>query len=1837
MTQDNLQAVSAAVFCPQNKPPKPDYMAAIRRYLRGNPLLEPFEQAILDLHNTWNIFARANSDIAALKDGPQYVRNMHDWVSDDHVPLPIPEIMSGILALPLLTIIQIVQYFQYLQFRGISHEQFLDEIQVGGAQGFCGGLLPALAIAASRNETEVVQNACKSLRIALGIGAYGELGDDENVPGPTTLVLRAKYAGQADEIVAKFPGVSILSHIPWLLADKEAVLISRPRIKAHVSAITDPLSISVVGPVLVLENLKTYAEAEGLPVTRVNLRGRVHNPENRDLCRELCQLCTEYPELRLPNSDELRAPVRSNSTGELLSGVPLAHEVVTSTLLKRCEWFTLMQAVSQDLKETAPDLEHKFAMFGTGRKNCVPSSPFDDNGVKLTKLDVMTIVATGKLQTNCLPPESYPEDAIAVVGAACRLPGANSIDELWDLVSAGRSRAQELPAERLNGKLAARVALDNKRSANDTWYGNFIDDVDAFDNTFFGVSPREALYMDPQQRLLLETAYEALDSSGYLRHHRREDFDNVGCFIGTTYTEYLENTTAYGATAYSATGTIRAFQNGKISYHFGWSGPSEAIDTACSSSLVAVHRACKAIQAGECPMALAGGVNIITGIQNFLDLGKAGFLSSTSQCKPFDQTADGYCRADGVGLVVLKSLKEAVANGDDILGVVAGIATNHGGLSQSITVPYSRAQTSLFQNVVKKSGLKPRHISYVEAHGTGTQVGDPIEIASIREVLGKSQRDDSLYLGSLKANVGHSETAAGIGSLLKVISMMQHRELPPLAGFRSLNPKIPALEPDRLQISREVLPWEAPIRAAMVNSYGAAGSNAALIYCEAPRDTRQLTEDLELDYPIFLSAATTESLGANAAKLGSYIRKTTTNRRSSALTAGDIAMTLYQRRKHHNVRWVGTANGPDSLAQLLDTDISSQIFEGSSGAKKPVVLAFSGQSKQNIQLDQSWYRWFPRLRLYLDHCDEIVRKLGYPTILPALFQSESVDDVVLLQCGTFAVQYASAMCWIDSGLEVQAVVGHSFGELTAMTISGVLSLEDGLRLVAWRASLMQTGWGSERGTMLAVHASPEVVREVISAVVAVDSAARNRLEIACFNGPKSQVVVGAASDVDEAEKILRLDQRFRDVHHQRVNTSHGFHSVFTEPILDQLNAMAKTLTFNQPVLSIETCTCHVLESITSDRIVEHTRTPVYFEDAVARLERRLGPCIWLEPGSDSPIIPMARKAIKDTTNHTFLSNKAKGNSNVIATTTAALWREGKSTEYWAFLSPVELGLKPVWLPPYQFQRKRHWLKWIDPVTEERKIVANDGANRQVIPTKLVTRLGTMSESWASLAFAVHTETSRFTDIVSGHAVRGWPLCPASMYMECAVMAAQTIKPEISVKAFKFEQISFQGALGLNHGRNVSLVMEGAGEYLAWSFAFSSSSKGDPKARSTTHAKGRFSVTSRTDFQLLERMMADRIQHLIADPRAEKLGAGRAYALFSRVVNYAGTLRGISHITILDSHAVAQVKRPAVPVSTAETTAAKICDTVSLDTFIQVVGLLINSSDACPEGEVFIATSIDSIVMQDCDFSTCDSWTVYAMASHRGDVEAAGDMIVFTSDGKLVLTGSGVKFSRYPISKLEKLLASTSSNTAPKTSSARQLPTENTNGASRYAGVIPEKTHKDLAERTLVATDSASAVVIALPRKHPDAANAESRLGRAQADSPHEIASLGQDQHKEFTPSHSTADELVIVSRPDNSKDVAQPSPTEADKKAPGKDLARRIRQRVLELISENCGESLTNIEDGSSLQDVGVDSLSVIELGSSMEDSFGVQLGEDDLHLQSTITEILGYLHAHASHEMAVR
>ncbi|PWY93856.1 ketoacyl-synt-domain-containing protein [Aspergillus sclerotioniger CBS 115572] len=1210
--------------------------------------------------------------------------------------------------------------------------------------------------------------------------------------------------------------------------------------------------------------------------------------------------------------------------------------------------------------------------------------------------------------------DSFPSDAIAIVGAACRLPGVDTLEDLWDIISQGRIKFEEVPKDRCRIEGSFRGQQDRKWMNQRKFYGNFVDDVAAFDNAFFGISPREAAYMDPQQRLLLATAFEAMDSSGYLRNHRKEDGDPVGCFIGSTYTEYLENTCAYSPSAFTAPGTIRAFLSGKISYYFGWTGPSEVIDTACSASLVAIHRACRAIQAGDCSMALAGGVNLITGIHNYLDLAKAGFLSPTGQY--------GYCRADGVGLVVLKSLDQAINSGDQILAVIRASATNQGGLhAPSITVPDSKAQQALYRHVISEAGILPEEVSYIEAHGTGTRVGDPIEIESIRTIFGGSQRTAPLHLGSIKANIGHCETAAGVASLLKVITMFSHRSIPPLAGFRALNPKIASLEPDQIIIPTKLLPWMAENRNACVNSYGASGSNSTLICSEWVGEAnipRGYPISSSVPYPVLLSAASKESLRRYACELASHILKS-----PPGMSVGDIAYTLSERRKHHQFRWTTTAADLPSLVQQLRSDIRpSEIPK----TPRRVVLVFSGQSKLNVGLHPRLRETSPRFMVYIDACSQILINLGYPDIRPALYKSEPIEDVVILQCGTFSVQYASARCWLDGGLKVETVIGHSLGELTALAVSGALSLEDALKLVSYRACLMSSKWGPDRGTMLAIHANLATVRKIIGCVTtATNSSDSEVLEIACYNSMASHVVVGNDSSISVAEMILQSDPQYSGIRAQRLNVSHGFHSRFTEPLLGDLVEFSRKLEFHHPNIPLEMCTEHAASSTTTmgpTYLAHHSRKPVYFVNAVQRLEKKLGNCVWLEAGWQTPITSMTRKAVTHPEAHVFQS------AEPVEIAVANLWREGIANSHWAFLTPRESDVRQMWLPPYQFDCSRYWLEYVDRTIEERNKLL-PGVDQSPIGAKTATSLvsyrGCAGSNNASHNFRIHTETERFTRIVKGHAVRQRPLCPASMYMECVTMGALILGTELSNKTLSFQNINFYRGLGCEEGINVQLRLDCHVKDSNWNFTVHSTN--------ATYAEGDFQVSlaADPDFNLYSVLVSQQMTALRNNPNTEKLLTCRAYSLFSRVVDYGELLQGITSIVLGENQAVAQINIPSATFTQQESTAADIADARTLDTFIQVLGLLINSSTGLKsESEVYVAAAINRMVILPCDFRTPQTWTVYAMFSATDRKYTSGAIFVFSEAGEMLVLGSGIRFVRIQAARLERMLGGPCPQTTP---------------------------------------------------------------------------------------------------------------------------------------------------------------------------------------------------------------
>lgn len=1624
----------------------------------------------------------------------------------------------------------------------------------------------AMAIACAEDEAEVVKHTATAMRIVLGVGAYGEAADDTGGTGSTTLAMRLKYEGQGDDLTRRFPGT-------------------------HVSAITEPRSVSIVGPAGKLDELYHFArDQEGLQVQKMEVRGKVHNPDNAQLADELSRLCSETPSLQLPDAAQLQVHVRSNRSGQRLLEGALAEELVTTILASRCEWYNLLGEVGKSLVEQAGSSTPAFVYFGL--TDCVPLTPFHKCGIRPTKTAAHGLIRTQR--TGKLP--SFPDNALAVVGASCRLPGANSLEELWAMLASGADRHQELPTDRFDMHGSFRAAQSGNFAKGRTFYGNLIDDVQRFDNTFFGVSAREAANMDPQQRILLELSYEALEAAGYLATHQREDGDNVGCFIGASFVEYLDNTNGHSPTAYTSTGTIRAFLCGRLSYYFGWSGPAEVIDTACSSSLVAINRACKAVQTGECRMALAGGINIITGINNYLDLAKAGFLSPTGQCKPFDADADGYCRSDGAGLVVIKKLNQAMADGDPILGVIPGVATNQGGLSASITVPHSAAQQALYRSVLEQARLPAEAVTYVETHGTGTQAGDPLEIESVRSLFARKSTNSRLYVGSVKGNIGHCETAAGVAGLLKVLAMLKHGKLPPQANHHRLNPKIAPLEPDGLAITRTLRAWDVPFRAALVNSYGAAGSNCALLCCEMPSRRREVPEGAVtavrsdgIALPLMLSAASEKSLVEYARVLATYLRQ-----HQAELDLADVAFTLNGRRRRLKFAASIEARSLEHAAQLLEAlDHAAAFQPPPEEDAKPVVLLFSGQYDNKVGLDRSFYDGVPAFRFHIDAVDAELQTLGYPSILPAIFDTQPLNNVVVLQCSIFAMQYACAQCWLDGGLRPSAVVGHSLGELTALAVCGALSLPDAVKLVAARASLIEAKVGPEKGAMLALSGCSVDEFGLLASLVREQQQAPGELEIACYNAPTALVVAGTTAAVDAAERVLQSEPRLQQIRVRRLATTHAFHSVLMDPILADLTAMAQSLEWREPKVPLEVSAPQPLQTISGYSPAAHARDAVFFSEAIRRVEDRLAaPAVWLEAGINTPVVPMASKAVRRPETHTFVAIKtAQGNprpTDVLAATAARLWRHGLFASHWRAMPHAKAGgggsgCTPVWLPPYQFAATRHWLPNVDRVVEMQQTMMLRASSSPpgaalldqgavVPPPKLVSWRNNTARGAAGAEFTINTQSERYRDIVGGHAVRSRALCPASMYMECVTMALQLLldgqgsQGDLLHKgaSLVFEDLTISAPLGREAEGDVVVQLDQstANGATAWKFTVRTL-LGGAKPRATAHASGVVSVaTSPGALDAFQRLVAGPMARIEAadNDDAERLLLKRAYSLFGRVVDYAPFFKAIRSVTLSGREAVATIRLPDGQPGREETTAWGICDTVAVDAFIQVVGLVMNSDDSVAADEVVVMVGQDRAVLLPAasmhDPPAC--WRVYARFGYGDNRQPIGDVFVSTAQGDLVALFTGCRFAKLPVSKLEKML--------------------------------------DLANRTSPPPprQNSTAVPLAAPSSpFPSTGTASSSSG---------ASTTSADGRGTTTPASSTG---------------SPPPPSQAS------DAALLLALRGM--LAEYTGIDASEIPDDKMLAELGVDSLASVELVGELSSKFGVDVAGDTLG-ESTIRDLLRHL-----------
>jgi acyl transferase domain-containing protein/acyl carrier protein/ubiquinone/menaquinone biosynthesis C-methylase UbiE len=992
----------------------------------------------------------------------------------------------------------------------------------------------------------------------------------------------------------------------------------------------------------------------------------------------------------------------------------------------------------------------------------------------------LALLAT-ELNSNLERLKQLGNEPIAVIGIGCRFPGgANDPDSFWQLIIEGRDAIREVPPERwdLNAFYDPDPDVPGKMS---TRWGGFLDGIDQFDPEFFGISPREAAGMDPQQRLLLEVAWEALENAG--QSSERLAGSPTGVFVGVCNSDYFLmrfESLRDSVDAYVATGNAHSVASGRISYILGLQGPSLSVDTACSSSLVAVHLACQSLRASECRMALAGGVNLILMPDTTMILSKSHMMAPDGRCKAFDAAADGFVRTEGCGLVALKRLSDARADGDRILALIRGTASNQDGRSSGLTAPNGPSQAAVIREALANAGLRPEDVDFIEAHGTGTSLGDPIEARALADVFGQERCPDRpLRVGSVKSNFGHAESAAGIAGLIKAVLALQHGKIPPSLHLQNLNPHID-WSGLAIGVPTAATSWnrESGRRVAGVSSFGFSGTNAHVIVSdpfamEPARDgfTQNASRPGELP-PLHLLplAARTESA------LVELVRKyEQAFSEKPDLDLADVCYTAGTGRFHFEHRLaVVAADLPEAKERLAQFNRGEKhalirIGRRTSSATSGVVFMFTGQGSQYAGMGRELFETQPVFRRELEKCAEILRPLLERPLLEALFargdelKAEGrslhlLDETQYTQPALFSLEYALAAMWRSWGLEPAAVLGHSVGEYVAACVAGVFSLEDGLRLIAERGRLMATLPAG--GAMAVAFTDESRVSEAIGAE-------RTGTVIACINGPANIVISGESVALDAV--LRRLAEA--GIQSRRLVVSHAFHSPLVDPILDSFQRVASGVHYSEPLVAIAS---NVTGKMASPGLMSrseywrgHIRNPVRFADSIRAL-RETGQSVFLEIGPDPVLTGMGRMTLPDAEVVWASSLKrGEGNWQSLLDGLSTLFVRGVDLE-WTSLHAT-CRRKRVALPTYPFQRGRYWLE--QKKTGSPRMAISSGPENGRTHPLLGKRLDSPAIAGTVFEFELGFEHDAFLD---DHRIFGRLIMPSPAYIEMALAGAAEV-------------------------------------------------------------------------------------------------------------------------------------------------------------------------------------------------------------------------------------------------------------------------------------------------------------------------------------------------------------------------------------------------------------------------------------------------------------------------------
>ena len=985
-------------------------------------------------------------------------------------------------------------------------------------------------------------------------------------------------------------------------------------------------------------------------------------------------------------------------------------------------------------------------------------------------------------ETELLPGLKIPHkrtveyEPIAIIGMGSRFPGANNTEEFWLMLKNGLDGIREVPTDRWDAD-AFYDPEAGKPGKMITKHGGFLEQVDQFDAELFGISPREAIHIDPQQRLLLEVSWEALENAGIPID--KVSGSRTGVFVGISANDYMRLQKGGPETInpYSGTGNAFSIAANRLSYFYNLHGPSLSLDTACSSSLVAVHEACQSLRNGDCDLALAGGVNLILSPAVSITFSQARMLSADGRCKTFDASADGYGRGEGAGIVVLKPFSKALEDEDHILAVISGSAINQDGRSNGITAPNGLAQQAVINEALDNAGIAPDQIQYMETHGTGTILGDPIEIESIKKVmLQERSKENTLYIGSVKTNIGHLESAAGVAGLIKTVLALKNREIPPHLNFTKLNPHV-NLDDVPIYINTKNVPWEQDNkeRFAAVSAFGFGGTNAHMILKEAPSEKTEETNVNAQEFILPLSGHNEQSLRDIAALYLNLLQKLPDNQQELYRLVYNATFKRAFLKNRLAVIAKSVPKLQSALQNFIDEQETSAVLFDSVDTKFQPKLAFifSGQGPQWWAMGRELLDSEPIFRATVERISFLLQELSGWSLMDELLASEAesrLQETEIAQPAIFALQVALAALWRSWGIVPDAVAGHSVGEVAAAHISGILSLESAVKVIYHRGRLMQKATGL--GKMAAIDLPFDELQELISGY-------EDKLSIGGHNSHTSYVLSGDEQAIDKV--LSKLEGR--DVFFKKLSVNYAFHSPVMEPFKEELKEVLQGLELqkmNIPLYSTVRAKIAKGEDYGPAYWADNIREGVQFSEVVDLLDEA-DFNIFIEVGPHPVLKNYIRQNLEKKNKNIYILpslRRKEAERTRMLVTFSRLFTIGYPVDWTKLYNKKAAFLD---LPLYPFQRERYW---VDTRETSSSPVQQTSEAHPLLGQQHISPIFPDNPNWI-----VQLKSDYVAYLNPGEQFNT-PVFPEAAYLEMAIAAsAQTFnRPEAILKNIVFKDM-----------------------------------------------------------------------------------------------------------------------------------------------------------------------------------------------------------------------------------------------------------------------------------------------------------------------------------------------------------------------------------------------------------------------------------------------------------------